>query len=149
MRIYSIFLLFVVQVWNIKFYQRLELVQIYSEIPLPPDGFYGLAVALGRQRALHMENSEFSLQLWFSTFPRSVAIWFYFLSETLILIASPIIYLFIHNHLTLRKWCYTPLQHNFPLDPMISSFHIHFGTFATWLWENYDYRNVSWETLCI
>jgi hypothetical protein len=32
------------------------------------------------------------------------------------------------NHLTLRKWCYTRLQHNFPLDPMISSFHIHFGT---------------------
>jgi hypothetical protein len=38
---------------------------------------------------------------------------------------------FIHNHLTLRKWCYTRLQHNFPLDPMISSFHIHFGTFVT------------------
>jgi hypothetical protein len=35
------------------------------------------------------------------------------------------------NHLTLRKWCYTALQHDFPLDPMISSFHIHFGTFAT------------------
>jgi hypothetical protein len=30
------------------------------------------------------------------------------------------------NHLTLRKWCYTALQHDFPLDPMISSFHIHF-----------------------
>jgi hypothetical protein len=35
-----------------------------------------------------------------------------------------------HNHLrhlTLRKWCYIPLQHDFPLDPMISSFHIHIG----------------------
>ena len=53
------------------------------------------------------------------------------------------------NHLTLRKWCYTALQHDFPLDPMISSFHIHFGTFATWLRENYDYRNVSWEMICI
>jgi hypothetical protein len=58
-------------------------------------------------------------------------------------------FLFIHNHLTLRKWCYTPLQHDFPLDPMISSFHIHFGTFVTWLRENYDYRNVSWEMICI
>jgi hypothetical protein len=35
---------------------------------------------------------------------------FYFLSETLKKIASPIIFLFMHNHLTLRKWCYTPLQ---------------------------------------
>jgi hypothetical protein len=26
-------------------------------------------------------------------------------------------FLFIHNHLTLRKWCYTPLQHDFALDP--------------------------------
>jgi hypothetical protein len=58
-------------------------------------------------------------------------------------------FLFIHNHLTLRKWCYTPLQHDFPLDPMISSFHIHFGTFVTWLRENYDYRNASWEMICI
>jgi hypothetical protein len=45
--------------------------------------------------------------------------------------------------ITLRKWCYTRLQHDFPLDPMISSFHIHFGTFVTWLRENYDYHNVS------
>jgi hypothetical protein len=47
--------------------------------------------------------------------------------------------------------CYTPLQHNFPLDPMISSFHIHFGTFVMWLRENYDYRNVSWasERACV
>jgi hypothetical protein len=44
---------------------------------------------------------------------------------------------------------YTRLQHDFPLDPMISSFHIHFGTFVTWLRENYDYRNVSWEMICI
>ena len=38
---------------------------------------------------------------------------------------------------------------DFPLDPMISLFHIHFGTCVTWLWENYDYRNVSWEMICI
>jgi hypothetical protein len=36
---------------------------------------------------------------------------------------SPIIFLFIHNHLTLRKWCYTPLQH---LDPIIPLFDFHF-----------------------
>jgi hypothetical protein len=42
----------------------------------------------------------------------------------------------IHNHLTLRKWCYTRLQHDFPLEPMISSFHIHFGKFVPWLREN-------------
>jgi hypothetical protein len=33
-----------------------------------------------------------------------------------IYIASPIIFLFIHNHLTLRKWCCTPLQHDFALE---------------------------------
>jgi hypothetical protein len=33
------------------------------------------------------------------------------------------IFLFIHIHLTLRKWCYTRLQHDFPLDPLISSFY--------------------------
>ena len=42
------------------------------------------ARAVGRQRALHTENSRFSPQLWVSTFPRFVDIWFYFLSETLI-----------------------------------------------------------------
>jgi hypothetical protein len=36
----------------------------------------------------------------------------------------------VPNHLTLRKWCYTPLQHNFVLDPMISSFHFHFDFFS-------------------
>jgi hypothetical protein len=30
---------------------------VESEIPLPSDGFYGLAVAVGRQRAIHTENS--------------------------------------------------------------------------------------------
>jgi hypothetical protein len=33
---------------------------------------------------------------------------------------------------------------------MISLFHFHFWTFVTWLRENYDYRNVSWEIMiCI
>jgi hypothetical protein len=64
-------------------------------------------------------------------------------------LASPIIFLFIHNHLTLRKWCYTRLQHDFALDPIISPFEIHFQTFVIWLRESYDYRNVSWEMICI
>ena len=29
------------------------------------------------------------------------------------------IFLFIHNQLTLIKWCYTPLQNDFALDPII------------------------------
>ena len=33
-------------------------------------------------------------------------------------------FLFIHNHLTLRKWCYTPLQHDFALDPIIPPFDV-------------------------
>jgi hypothetical protein len=89
-----------------------------------PTAFFRLAGS--RQRALYTETADLPLLLCVDTFPRFVAIGFYFLSETLIPIASPIIFLFIHNYLTLRKWCYTPLQHNFPLDPMISSFHIFF-----------------------
>ena len=58
--------------------------QYQSEIPLPSDGFFRLAVAVGCRRALHTENSGFALQLWVNTFPRFVAIGFYFLSETLI-----------------------------------------------------------------
>ena len=72
------------------------------------------------------KTADLLLQLWVSTFPRFVNIGFYFLSETLIYIASPIIFLFIHNHFTLRKWCYTPLQHDFALDHMISTFVFHF-----------------------
>jgi hypothetical protein len=37
----------------------------------------------------------------------------------------------IHDHLTLRKWCYTPLHHDFALDPIISPFDFHFRTFVT------------------
>jgi hypothetical protein len=45
--------------------------------------------------------------------------------------------------------CFTRLQHDLPLDPIISPYHFHFQTFVTWLWENYDYRNVSWEMIYI
>ena len=44
-------------------------------------------------------------------------------------INSPIVFLFIHNHFTLRKWCCTRLLHDFPLDPLISPFHFHFRTY--------------------
>jgi hypothetical protein len=53
------------------------------------------------------------------------------------------------NHLSLRKWCCTRLLHTFLLHPLFSPFHFHFQTFVTWLLENYDYRNVSWEMICI
>ena len=112
--------------------------------------FVRLAGAVGRQSALHKENSGFAAPTKVGTFPRFVAIGFYFLSETLIWIASPIIVLFIHNLSTLRKWCYTPLQRDFPLDPMISSFWtLSFWNIVTLLRENCDYRNVSWEMICI
>ena len=77
--------------------------------------FFRLAGAVGRQRALHTENSGFAsptLGQHISTF-RGYLI--------LISIRNPYInrftnhFLFIHNHLTLRKWCYTPLQHDFAL----------------------------------
>ena len=42
------------------------------------------------------------LRLWVGTFPRFVAVGFWFLSETLVWIASPIIVLFICSHLALN-----------------------------------------------
>ena len=39
-------------------------------------------------------------------------------------------FLFIQNHLTLRKWCYTPLQHDFALDPIIPPFDFHFRIYT-------------------
>jgi hypothetical protein len=70
----------------------------------------GNSLLLLKSLPINIINSIKFLQLWVNTFPRFVAIGFYFLSETLISIASPIIFLFIHNHLTLRKWRYTPLH---------------------------------------
>ena len=43
----------------------------------------------------------------------------------------------------------TRLQDDFALDPIISPFDFHSQTFVTWLWENYDYNNVSWEMIYI
>ena len=111
-----------------------EVLYLYtqSEIPLPFDGFLFDLLVPWDVRALSIrKTANLPLQLWVATFPRFVAIRFYFLSENLILIASPIIFLFIHNHLTLRKWCYTQLQHDFPLDPIISPFDFHFRTYVT------------------
>ena len=96
-----------------------------SEIPLPSNGFNGFSVAVGRQSAIHTENSGFAsptLGQHISTF-RGYRILFS--------IRKPYInrfinhFLFIHNHLNLRKWCYTPLQHDFALDPMIPPFVFH------------------------
>ena len=36
---------------------------------------------------------------------------------------------FFFSFITFRKWCYTPLLHNFTLDPLILSFHFHFRTY--------------------
>ena len=55
-----------------------------EEIPLSFNGIYKVAVAVQRQRVLCTENSEFASGSMIGTFPRFVAIGFYFLSETLI-----------------------------------------------------------------
>jgi hypothetical protein len=84
-------------------------------------------------RALSIrKTADLPLQLWVGTYPRFVAIGFYFLSETLIWIASPNIFLSIHNHLTLRKWCCTRLQHDFALDPIIFVIWLSFSNLQTW-----------------
>jgi hypothetical protein len=60
-------------------------VNVYGKIVARvEDMFYGLAVAVGRQRALHTKAADLPLQLLVDTFPRFVVIGFYFLSETLI-----------------------------------------------------------------
>jgi hypothetical protein len=38
-------------------------------------------------------------------------------------------YKYFRCHLALRKWCYTRLQHDFALDPIISPFDFHFRTY--------------------
>ena len=111
---------------------------------------YGrLAGAVGRQSALHKENNGFAaptLGRHISTF-RGYQILFSI--RNAYINRSPIIFQFIHNHLTLRKWCYTRVQHYFHIDPIISPCQFLFQPFVTWLRENYDYRNVSWEMICI
>ena len=66
------------------------------------------------------------LQLWVGAFPRSVAVGFCFLSEALIWVASPIIFLFIRSRLALGGWCYTPLQRDFALGPIVPPFDFRF-----------------------
>ena len=56
-----------------------------SEISLPSDGFMFDLQEPWEFRALSIrKTADFPLQLWIGTFPRFVAIGFYFLSETLI-----------------------------------------------------------------
>ena len=78
-------------------------------------------------RALSIrKTADLPLQVWVGTFPRFMAIGFYFLLSTFTEIASTILFLSIHNHLTPKKWFDTRLQHDFPVDPLISPFHFHF-----------------------
>jgi hypothetical protein len=90
---------------------------------------------MGCQRALHKENNGFAALTpgrHISTYPGR---WFAYIivifrmNIAFMFHVSPIIFLFIHNHLTLRKWCYTRLLYNFPLDPLILPFHFHFRTY--------------------
>ena len=88
-----------------------------------PMAFFRLAGAVGCQSALHKENSEFTaptLGRHISTFRGYQILFFY--PKHLYKSLHQSFFLFIHNLSTFRKWCYTPLQHDFPLDPMISSF---------------------------
>ena len=58
--------------------------------------------------------------------------------------------LFIHNHLTFRKWCYTPLQHDFAVDPIIPPFDFHFRIYKcdlTILTEWWQQRIAWWELI--
>ena len=109
--------------------------------------FVRLAGAVGRQSALHKENSGFAAP----TLGRHISTFRGYRILFSIQIPSPIIFLFIHYHLILRKWCYTQVQHDFHIhvDPIISPFQFLFQPFVTWLPENYDYCNVSWEMICI
>ena len=50
----------------------------------------------------------------------------------------------------LRKWCYTRLQRDFPLHPLISPFHFHFRTYKrdlVILTEWWQHRIAWWELL--
>ena len=59
---------------------------------------------------------------------------------------------FFYSFITIlppRKWCYTRVEHDFHIDPIVSPCQFIFQPFVTWLRENYDYRNVSWKIICI
>ena len=83
-----------------------------------------LAIAVGRPRTLHTENSGFAS--WSAHVHVSWLSDFIFYQKPLYKSLHQSFFLFIHNHLTLRKWCYTPLQHDFALDPIIPPFDFHF-----------------------
>jgi hypothetical protein len=102
------------------------------EIPLPSDDFLFDLLEPWDVRALSIgKTADLPLQLWVGTFPRFVAIRFYFLSETLIWIISPIIFLFIHNHLTLKKWCYS-ITARFSLRPYHFDIWLSLSSLQTW-----------------
>ena len=70
--------------------------------------------------------ADLPLRRWVGAFPRFVVVGFCFLSEALVWVASPIIFLFIRGRLALGGWCCTPLQRDFALDPVIPPFDFHF-----------------------
>ena len=81
--------------------------------------FVRLAGAVGRQSAFHKQNSRFvapTLGRHISTFRGY---------QILYSIRNPYMnrftnhFLFIHNHLALRKWSYTRAQHNFHIDSIV------------------------------
>jgi hypothetical protein len=45
----------------------------------------------------------------------------------------------LHNHLALRKWCYTPLQRDFALDPIIPPFDFHFESLGLVIFLNISF----------
>jgi hypothetical protein len=93
-----------------------------------PTALYIFARAMGRQRAMHTENSGFAsptLGQHISTF-RGYRILFSIRNPYINRFSTHFFYSFI----TLRKWCYTPLQHSCALDPIISPFDLHFSNFC-------------------
>ena len=112
--------------------------------------FVRLAGAVERQSALHKENSGFPAPT-----PGSEYFHVSWLSD-FIFYPKPLYkslhQSFFYSFITIlpsESGVYTRLLHDFAVDPLISPFHFHFQTFVTWLRENYDYRNVSWEMICI
>ena len=112
---------------------NVSLTYMQSEIPLPSDIFFSrLAGAVGHQRALHTEKKLICCCHSVSThFHVSWLSDFIFYPKPLYKsLRQSFFYSFI-TILPSESGVYTQLQHDFPLDPMISSFHIHFRTFVT------------------
>ena len=106
--------------------------------------FVRLAGAVGRQSALHKENSGFAaptLGQHISTFRGY---------QILFSIWNPYINRFTNHFYIHSQPCYTRLQHDFALDPIISPFDFHFRTYKrdlAILTEWWQQRIAWWELL--